>query len=60
MPVEQYKYKNAIIRMHGEADTERIMNATIKFMKKARLCKKSKTKERYDGDENKTNAVVKE
>lgn len=56
IPVERYRYKNAIIRMHGDIDIEHIKATTIIFMKKVRT---RKTKERNNGDKNKAGAVVK-
>lgn len=40
--MEIYKYKNAIVRVHGEVDKERLKNATIQFFTKARKYKAKK------------------
>lgn len=44
--MKKYRYKNAIIRVHGEIDRKKIEEATIIFLKKADKCKKNKLKER--------------
>ncbi len=49
--MEEYKYNNAIIRIKGDVDREKIREATIKFMKKVEI---EKTKGRIqNGDSNK-------
>lgn len=49
--MKTYKYKNAIINIHGEVDREKLEAATIKFMKKVIRSKKK------NGNKNKTRAV---
>ena len=46
MYIKEFKYNNAIIRMRGEVDREKIEKATIIFMKKAERCRKNKKKEK--------------
>lgn len=53
--MEEYKYNNAIIRIKGDVDREKIREATIKFMKKVEIEKQKKTKGRIqNGDSNKS------
>ena len=53
-----YKYKDATIYIRGDVDRDTLEEATIKFMKKAYKCRKNKTKEKIQNDnENKTRAV---
>ena len=36
----EYKFQNAIVRIHGSVNEERLKSATTKFMKKVLKCKK--------------------
>lgn len=40
MRSDEIRYKNAIIRVHGEADMERVKEATYIFMKKVTMRKR--------------------
>lgn len=40
MRSDEIRYKNAIIRVHGEPDMERVKEATYVFMKKVMMRKK--------------------
>lgn len=40
MRSDEIRYKNAIIRVHGEPDMERVKEATYIFMKKVMMRKK--------------------
>ena len=42
--MQEYKTANAIIRIHGSADTEKVKAATIKFLKQAQTQRKEKEK----------------
>lgn len=56
--METYRYKNAIINIHGEVDQEKLKEATIKFMKKSELCRKNKIKEKNrNGNKNSSGTV---
>lgn len=44
--MKEYRYRNAIIRVFGEIDREKIEEATIAFLKKADRCKKNIAKEK--------------
>lgn len=44
-PVTEYRVGNAIVRIHGEVDQERLKTATEKFMKKVHKARKQKRKE---------------
>ena len=51
--IEEFKYENAILRISGEVNREKIEEATIIFVKKAEKCKKNKRKEKsQNGDSN--------
>lgn len=53
--MKEYKYNNAIIRITGDVDRERIREATIKFMKKVEIEKRKQTKGKIqNGDSNKS------
>lgn len=41
----EYKIGNAVVRIHGEADQEKLKTATEKFMKKVHKIRKQKRKE---------------
>ena len=41
----EIQHKNAIVRIHGEPDTEQIREATIKFVKGVIKCRKQREKE---------------
>ena len=41
----EYKFQNAIVRIHGSVNEERLKSATTKFMKKVLKCQKEKAKE---------------
>lgn len=49
--MKTFRYKNAIVNMHGKVDREKLEAATIKFMKKVERSK------RKNDNENKTRAV---
>ena len=42
----EIRYKNAIVRIHGEPDTEQIKEATIKFVKGVMKCQKQREREK--------------
>lgn len=44
--IKEFKYNNAIIRVRGEVNREKIEEATIIFLKKAEKCRKNKKKEK--------------
>lgn len=44
--MKKYRYENAIIRVYGEVNRQKIEEATIIFLKKAGKCKKNKLKEK--------------
>ena len=44
--MKKYRYKNAIIHVHGEVDRKKIEEATVIFLKKADKCRKNKLKEK--------------
>lgn len=44
--MKEYRYRNAIIRVFGENDREKIKDATIAFLKKADRYKKNIAKEK--------------
>lgn len=51
MRIKEFKYNNAIIRIRGEVNREKIEEATIIFLKKAEQCRKNKKKEKsQNGD----------
>lgn len=41
----EYKINNAVVRIHGEVDNDRLKTATEKFMKKVLKCRREKEKE---------------
>ena len=43
--VTEYRIGNAIVRMHGTPDREKVEAATLKFMKQVQLRKKQQKKE---------------
>lgn len=49
--MEKYKYNNAIIYIRGKVNRERLEKATIRFMRNADRCTKTKGKEKNNGDE---------
>lgn len=56
--IEEYKYKNATIRVHGEVNREKIEEATIIFLKKADRCRRNKLKEnKQNGNKNTPRAI---
>lgn len=52
--MKEYKYNNAIIRIRGEVNKEKIEEATIIFLKKADRCRKNKMKEKNQNGDNNT------
>ena len=48
----EFKHKNAIVRMHGDADVDKLGKATICFMKKA--IKQKKETKRNENQKEKT------
>lgn len=44
MTMKLIRYKNAIIRISGEIDRDRIEKAAIRFIKRAELCKQKRKK----------------
>ena len=52
--MKEYRYENAIIRIRGEVDREKIEEATIIFLKKAERCRKNKMKEKSKNDNRNT------
>ena len=42
--MQEYKFKNCTVRIHGSADTEKIRTATTAYMKKVERSKKLKAK----------------
>ena len=42
--MQEYRTANAIIRIHGSADTDKVKAATIKFLKKVQAQRKEKEK----------------
>lgn len=53
--MKEYKYNNAIIRIKGDVDRERIREATIKFMKKVEIEKRKQAKGKIqNGDSDKS------
>ena len=46
MSMKEYRYENAIIRVRGEVNKEKIEEATIIFLKKAAKFRKNKKKEK--------------
>lgn len=56
--MEKYRYKNAIINVRGEVDREKLEKATIRFMKKAELCRKNKLKEKNQNGNNDSSRAV--
>ncbi len=45
--VTEYRIGQAIVRMHGMPDREKVEAATLKFMKQVQLCKKKQQKEAH-------------
>lgn len=56
--MKEYKYNNAIIRIRGEVNKEKIEEATIIFLKKADRCRKNKTKEKNQNGDNDTPRAI--
>lgn len=44
--MKEFKYENAIIRISGEVNREKIKEATVIFLKKSDKCRKNKMKEK--------------
>jgi hypothetical protein len=44
--MKEFKYENAIIRISGEVDREKIKEAAVIFLKKSDKCRKNKMKEK--------------
>ena len=44
-PAAEYRIGNAIVRMHGTPDREKVEAATLKFMKQVQLRKRQQMKE---------------
>lgn len=58
---EEYRYENAIIRIRGEVNKEKIKEAAVIFIKKADRCRKNKTKEKgQNGNRNTSGDLTKE
>lgn len=59
--IEEYRYRNAIIRVYGEVDRETLEKATCKFMKKVITIRKLKLKEKnQNGNRIKSRVITKE
>lgn len=41
----EIKYKNAIVRIHGNTDREKLKESTITYLKKSKRCRNGKSKE---------------
>ena len=41
----EYKINNAVVRIHGDVDHDRLRTATEKFMKKVLKCRRTREKE---------------
>lgn len=55
------RYKNAIIRISGEVDRDKIEKAAIRFIKRADLCKKNrKERKNQNGNVNSSRAISKQ
>ena len=56
--IEEYKYKNAIIRVYGEVNRENIEEATTIFLKKVDRCRRNNRKEKtQNGNKNTPRAI---
>ena len=42
--MKETRHKNAIVRIHGTADREKVETATIKFLKQVNRCKRKDEK----------------
>ena len=59
--MKKYRYGNAIIRVYGKVNRQKIEEATIIFLKKSDKCKKNKLKEKsQNGNCNTRRDITKE